>query len=218
MFGNHVWNWPPTERRGMLIWWVVSNVHVFSEGSCFSGRISVKQIQVSFTLKSPEDIYMVIGGSQRNANIMCRVSILSEIKLPVLTQRRVFRVYQLLCFLVAKLCLTLQQPHGLQPTRLLCPWDFLGKITGVGCHFLLQGSFSTQGSNPYLLHWQADSLPVSHLGAIKIFKKYQFFCPTVLLQFPFFYLQEDWLLTQVILPWVPSYDCHLAHQSSAHTS
>ena len=31
-------------------------------------------------------------------------------------------------------------PHGLQPTRLLCPWDFPGKSTGVGCHFLLQGS------------------------------------------------------------------------------
>ena len=29
------------------------------------------------------------------------------------------------------------QPHGLQPTRLLHPWDFLGKSTGVGCHFLL---------------------------------------------------------------------------------
>ena len=27
-------------------------------------------------------------------------------------------------------------PHGLQPTRLLCPWDFLGKSTGVGCHCL----------------------------------------------------------------------------------
>ena len=26
------------------------------------------------------------------------------------------------------------QPHGLQPTRLLCPWDFPGKSTGVGCH------------------------------------------------------------------------------------
>ena len=26
------------------------------------------------------------------------------------------------------------RPHGLQPTRLLCPWDFLGKSTGVGCH------------------------------------------------------------------------------------
>ena len=30
------------------------------------------------------------------------------------------------------------QPHGLQPTRLLHPWDFPGKSTGVGCHFLLQ--------------------------------------------------------------------------------
>ena len=28
-------------------------------------------------------------------------------------------------------------PHGLQPTRLLCPWDFPGKSTGVGCHRLL---------------------------------------------------------------------------------
>ena len=30
------------------------------------------------------------------------------------------------------------QPHGLQPTRLLPPWDSPGKNTGVGCHFLLQ--------------------------------------------------------------------------------
>ena len=44
------------------------------------------------------------------------------------------------------------RPHGLQPTRLLCPWDFPGKDTGVGCHFLLQGIFPTQGSNLGLLH------------------------------------------------------------------
>ena len=31
-------------------------------------------------------------------------------------------------------------PHGLQPARLLCLWDFPGKNTGVSCHFLLQGS------------------------------------------------------------------------------
>ena len=30
------------------------------------------------------------------------------------------------------------RPHGLQPTRLLRPWDFPGKSTGVGCHCLLQ--------------------------------------------------------------------------------
>ena len=43
-------------------------------------------------------------------------------------------------------------PHGLQPTRLLCPWDFPGKNTGEGRHALLQGIFLTQESNPYLLH------------------------------------------------------------------
>ena len=33
-----------------------------------------------------------------------------------------------------------QQPRGLQPTRLLCPWDFPGKSTGVGCHCLLRAT------------------------------------------------------------------------------
>ena len=44
------------------------------------------------------------------------------------------------------------QPHGLQPTRLLCPWDSPGKTTGEGYHFLLQAIFPTQGSNHCLLH------------------------------------------------------------------
>ena len=43
------------------------------------------------------------------------------------------------------------QAHGLLPTRLLCPWDSPGKNTRVGCHFLLQGIFLTQGSNLRLL-------------------------------------------------------------------
>ena len=54
------------------------------------------------------------------------------------------------------------QLSGLQPTRPLCPRDFSGKDTGVGCHFLLQGVFLTQGLNSHLLcllHWLADSLP-----------------------------------------------------------
>ena len=39
------------------------------------------------------------------------------------------------------------RPHGLSSTRLLRPWDFPGKDTGVGCHFLLHRIFPTQGSN-----------------------------------------------------------------------
>ena len=46
--------------------------------------------------------------------------------------------------------------------RLLSPWDFPSKNTGVGCHLLLQGIFPIQGSNPGLLHWQVDSLSLSH--------------------------------------------------------
>ena len=45
--------------------------------------------------------------------------------------------------------------------RVLCPWNFPGKNTGVGCHALLQGVFLTQGSNlglSHLLHWQVDCL------------------------------------------------------------
>ena len=43
-------------------------------------------------------------------------------------------------------------PHGLKPAWLLCPWDFPGKNTEVGCHFLLQGIFQTQGLSSSLLH------------------------------------------------------------------
>ena len=59
------------------------------------------------------------------------------------------------------------QLYGLQPTRLLCPWDSPGKNTGVGCHALLQGIFLTQGSNPCLLsllHCQVGSLPLAPPG------------------------------------------------------
>ena len=63
-------------------------------------------------------------------------------------------------------CPTLCNP--LYPTRLLCLWDFSGKNTGVGCHFLPLGIFLTQGVKQYLLcllPWQVDSLPLCHLGS-----------------------------------------------------
>ena len=57
------------------------------------------------------------------------------------------------------------QPHGRQPIRLLSPWDFPGKDTGVGCHFLLLGIFPTQGLNPGLPHYRQTLCCLSHRGS-----------------------------------------------------
>ena len=59
------------------------------------------------------------------------------------------------------------RPYGLQPSRLLCPWDRPGKNTGVGYHALIQGIFPTWRSNLHLLcllHWQVGSLPLGPHG------------------------------------------------------
>ena len=87
------------------------------------------------------------------------------------------QISKLRIYLLQKPCKSLQSrsvmsdsllPYGLQPIRFLCPWDSPGKNTGVCCYILLQRIFPTQGSNPHLLHllhWQVDSLPLSHLGS-----------------------------------------------------
>ena len=56
------------------------------------------------------------------------------------------------------------QPHGLEPSRLLCPWNSPGKNPGVDCHFLLQGIFLTQGSNLGLLCCRHVLYHLSHQG------------------------------------------------------
>ena len=63
---------------------------------------------------------------------------------------------------VTQSCLTLQ-PHGLYS-----PWNSPGKNTGVGCHFLFQGIFLTQGSNPGLLHYRQILQRLSHQGSLRV--------------------------------------------------
>ena len=55
-------------------------------------------------------------------------------------------------------------PHGLQPTRLLCPWNSSGKNTGEGCHSLFQGIFLTQRLNLGFLHCRQILYHLSHQG------------------------------------------------------
>ena len=54
--------------------------------------------------------------------------------------------------LVTQWCLTLCDPVDCSSPGSLCSWDSPGKNTGVGCHFLLQGIFLTQGLNLGLPH------------------------------------------------------------------
>ena len=68
--------------------------------------------------------------------------------------------------LVAQSCPTLCNPTDCSPPRSSVHGLPQARITGVGCHFLLQRAFLMQGSNPRLLHllcWQVGSLPLSHL-------------------------------------------------------
>jgi len=60
------------------------------------------------------------------------------------------------------------QPHGLQPTRLLCLWDFPGKNVGVGCHFFLQEIFLAQGWNLGLLHCRQIRYQLSYQGSVQV--------------------------------------------------
>ena len=60
------------------------------------------------------------------------------------------------------------RPHGLQPAWLLCPWNSLGKNTGVGSQSLLQGIFSSKGSNRGLLHCKQILYSLSHQGNASI--------------------------------------------------
>ena len=68
-----------------------------------------------------------------------------------------------LSVVVAQSCLTLLQPHGLQASRLLCPWNSPGKNAGVGCCFLLQGIFPLQESNLGFLHWRQILYHLNHI-------------------------------------------------------
>ena len=78
--------------------------------------------------------------------------------------KSVIVIYHAVLHLVAQLCLTLWTPWTVA-SILLCPWNSSGKNTGMGCHFLLQKIFPTQGSNRGLLHCRRILYHLSHQGS-----------------------------------------------------
>ena len=70
------------------------------------------------------------------------------------------------------------RPHGLKPTRLLHPWDFLGKSTGVACHCLLQQF------DPTLHDWK--NRLASNINEIVCWEVGIFCAPKLMLRIKFF--------------------------------
>ena len=104
---------------------------------------------------------IVSDGQQRDSTIHIHVSILPQTPLPSRLPHNIKQIS--LCYTVKgsvnhSVVSNSLQPSGLWPSRLLCPWDSLGKNTEVGCHALLQ-DLSDPGTKPGFLPLWADSLP-----------------------------------------------------------
>ena len=86
----------------------------------------------------------------------------------LLTFQDIRLIYRtLFCIAHTQLFMTLCAPMNCSTLGISVHGSFPSKNTAMGCHFLLQGIFPTQGLNPHLfhlLHWQAESLPLSPPG------------------------------------------------------
>ena len=105
------------------------------------------------------------------------------------------------------------QPHELQPTRLLCPWDFPGKNTGAGFHFVLQGIFPTQRSKymSLLILLCKKPCPALHRSSVLQFLASSVVFANVLLRFlssdSTFCLQPG----DLVFIFLPAYTCLPKH-------
>ena len=103
-----------------------------------------------------------------------------------------FRTRSIVCGagLVAQSCPTLATPRAAARQAPLS-MGFSRQEYRVGCHFLVQGIFPNQGLNSCLLHWQADSLPLSHLGGCYIVCPSPSICFCTHIENPFSFIQRS---------------------------
>ena len=123
--------------------WIWSEVVALLIPVMPQARLSCSSVQNQMVLWRPGARQNACGALTHLTNCGLR-----EAEIPSVLLTTVSLVHQGVAWHTLVLCVL----SRVQPTRLLCPWNFPGKNTAVGCHFLLQGTFPTQGSNPRLLH------------------------------------------------------------------
>ena len=134
-----------------------------------------------FNLHFAEPEFFLKGSFQKKLLILLKNKQIIKKDLEF-SPKKVIRYYHNVCFchvVCSQAVLSnsvMSNSATLQESSLSSPsvhGDSPGKNTGVGCHFLLQGIFRTQGSNPGLLHCRWISHCLSHQGS-----------PTAILSFP----------------------------------
>ena len=127
-------------HNNIVIWVDFSNCHLITVIELTTSSVSVFQAEIFCCKRS--NVFHIISGLSNKIQL---------IYIPVLYQGCVVCVCVCACanarVQVHSVVSNSLWPHGLWPIRLLCPWNFPGKNTGVDCHFLLQRVFLIQELN-----------------------------------------------------------------------
>ena len=132
---NPIWVW-------VCSWWSLAGRH-YQARVTIVHKIPLMVLRLYHALESPRHVKIAL---QQKLTQHCKAVIFQGVK--SLSRARLFAT-----------------PWIVACTKLFCPWDFQSKSTGVGCHFLLQGIFPTQGSNPGLSHCRQMLYHLSHQGS-----------------------------------------------------
>ena len=94
--------------------------------------------------------------------MICKYDSLHMEPLVKMSQEQCKHIHGCCCCFSRSVVFDSLRPHGLLPTRLLCPWTSPGQNTGMGSHSLLQGIFPTEGLNPGFPHCRWILYCLSH--------------------------------------------------------
>ena len=114
----------------------------------------IKQINSCMQIREGQKEEIIKGQEKTFGGKDICITFIVVMALWVHTYVKIQHIVQFKCYCcsVAKLCPTLATSWIAAHQAPLCPRDFPGKNTGVGCYFPLKGIFPTQGSNLHLLH------------------------------------------------------------------
>ena len=143
---NPDWSWAETEQESRVLGWLWAKRWAAAD------------------MRGMQRSSLCVGRMGKRSRVECGVWVSMFLVYVVETP---FGNPLCVCLVASVMCNSLQPCSFVdcKLARFLCPWDSPGKNIGVGCHFLLQGTFLTQGPNPGLLHCRQILYHLSYQGS-----------------------------------------------------